>query len=335
MSRRAFTAAAAAGAVTIITGCSSKSNNSTAAKSTDKVTYLTGFGTSPREGYMQVGIAKGFFKDAGIEVTVQPGQPSDANLKTLAAGKAQFAAIDYVSAIRGAATYVDSPGVPNFRIAAAIHSRTLLSLVTLDSTGITRPADLVGKTLAAAPNAAGQTLFPTYAKLAGIDPGSVKYVNLASDALPTALAAGSVQAINSYSVDVPSVASAAKGHKAIALPYSDYIQDLFGTVLLTQASIAKSNPDLVKRFSAASVKSAQYAVAHPDEAAQIIKSKQPTTNLAATSQVMTLMAPYVGTGALEQSRVMRGISLLEGANLAKSGLTPDKLLVAAAIMPAA
>ncbi len=335
MSRRAFATAAAASAVTVIAGCSSspRKSSSGSSKTPDKVTFVTGYGTVPREEYIQIGIAKGYFKDANIEVEVQAGQPSDANLKTMTAGKTQFAMIDYVSAIRGASTYLDG-GKPNYRIICAVQQRTLLSLLTLDSTGITRPADLEGKTLGSAANAAGQTLFPTYAKLAGFDGSKCKYVNATSDQLPALLAAGQIQALNGYSLDVPTVTAAAKGHKAIALPYADYIQDLYGSTLICTNSLVKSNPDLVKRFGQALMKGTQYAVAHPDEAAQIIQKALPTTNVAAATESYKLMQPYVGSGALDSTRVMRGISLLETAGLAKSGLQPEDIL-AVDLMPKA
>jgi NitT/TauT family transport system substrate-binding protein len=334
LSRRTFLLSGTAASLAIATGCSSSSSNKPAAqnKANDKVTYLTGFGTSPREEYVQIGIAKGYFRDAGIEVTVQPGQPSDANLKALQAGQAQFASIDYVSAVRGVGTWADSSGQPNYRVVASVQKSTLLSMITLSTTGIVQPVDLIGKTLGAAPNAASQTLFPTYAKLAGIDPTKVKFENGPSDQLPTLLASNKVQAIGSYSVDAPNITAAAKAAtkdanvKAVALPYSAYITDLYGTVLITAASLASSNPDLVKRFTTALMKGVKYAVNNASEAATIIKGVVPATNVEGTTEVYKLMAPYVGDGELEPAKVMRGIALLEGANMIKPGLTPDKLV---------
>jgi NitT/TauT family transport system substrate-binding protein len=97
--RRVLGAVAAAPIVAGAGGCSSA-----ASAGLDKIAYLTSYGTTPRETFPCVGVAKGFFRDVGIDLTVLPGQPADANLTSLAAGKAQFAALDYVSAVRGAQT---------------------------------------------------------------------------------------------------------------------------------------------------------------------------------------------------------------------------------------
>jgi NitT/TauT family transport system substrate-binding protein len=139
-------------------GACGHSTSKTGGNAGTAVTFLTGYGTTPRETFPWVGLAKGFFSEAGIDLTVLPGQPSDANLKTLAAGKAQFAAVDFVSAIRGTKAF------PDYRTVMAVQSSTLLSMVTLAGRGIGKPTDLAGRTLGTAPAAATQTLFPTYAK---------------------------------------------------------------------------------------------------------------------------------------------------------------------------
>jgi ABC-type nitrate/sulfonate/bicarbonate transport system substrate-binding protein len=83
-----------------IAACGHRPTSRTTAKGRDRVTYLTGFGTTPREDYPYVGLAKGFFDQAGIEVAIKPGAPSDANLKFIAAGTVDFACVDFVSAVR-------------------------------------------------------------------------------------------------------------------------------------------------------------------------------------------------------------------------------------------
>ena len=56
----------------------------------ERVTYLTGLGAFGREAFAWVAAAKGYFRDAGLEVTIVPGAAGDENLKKIAAGTAQF-----------------------------------------------------------------------------------------------------------------------------------------------------------------------------------------------------------------------------------------------------
>jgi NitT/TauT family transport system substrate-binding protein len=298
-------------------GACGHSTSKTGGNAGTAVTFLTGYGTTPRETFPWVGLAKGFFSEAGIDLTVLPGQPSDANLKTLAAGKAQFAAVDFVSAIRGTKAF------PDYRTVMAVQSSTLLSMVTLAGRGIGKPTDLAGRTLGTAPAAATQTLFPTYAKAAGFDPATDKFVNAPSDQLPSLLAAGRVDAMGSYAIDTPNVENAAQGRTAVVFPYSQYLADLYGTVVIATTGVLSGNADLVRRFVGAMTRTVRYAVDNPDEAGTLVQGKLPTVKGTLVAKTMTLMKPYVTSPALDRDRVTRGIAVLAAAGLAASSLSPD------------
>jgi NitT/TauT family transport system substrate-binding protein len=331
-SRRQVLATIAATAATPIgvAACNSRPSTRPAAATEpkDKVVYLTGYGTTPREDYPFVGVAKGFFAEAGIDVTIRPGAPSDANLTTLAAGKAQFASIDFVSAVRSATRF-------SYRAIAAVQHTTVLSLISLAGAGISHPSDLAGKTLGVAPSKpASQTLFPAYAKLAGVDPRTVRFVPAAPDTLPSLLAAGKIHAMGAYAVDTPGIRNTAHGREPVVLPYSQYLTDLYGTVLITPTDLLTARADLVRRFTAALVKTVRYAVANPDEAGQLVHHRLPAIDAGIEAATMTLMRPYITEARLEPDRVMRGIALLEQAQIAQSGLTPEQVVdfdIAAAV----
>lgn len=286
----------------------------------DTATFLTGYGTTPRETFAWVGLAKGFFRDAGIDLTVLPGQPSDANLKSLAAGKAQFAAVDYVSAVRGTANF------PDYRTIEVMQTTTLLSMVTVAGRGITKPTDLAHRTLGTAPAAATQTLFPAYAKAAGFDPATDKIVNAPSDQLPSLLATGRVDAIGAYFTDTANVENAAPGKTAVAFPYGQFITDLYGTVIIATTGVLSGKPDLVQRFAAAMAKTMQYCVDNPEEAGKLVQAQLPTVKGAVVAKVDARLKQYVGPFALSREKVTRSIAVLQNAGLAKAGLTPENVV---------
>jgi NitT/TauT family transport system substrate-binding protein len=287
----------------------------------DRVTLLTAFGTTPREGYGWVADRMGFFRQVGIEATITPGAPSDTNLKMLAAGKAQFAVVDFVSAVRGV-----TAAWPDYRAVAAVQRSTLLSMITLPGRRITLPADLAGRTVGTAAAAATQTLFPAYARLAGFDPTRTRIVNLAPDLLPSALASGAIDAMGSYLVDTPGIRKAAGDRDPLVFPYARYLTDLYGAVLITPTRLIRTDPDLVRRFSSALLKGVRYAVDRPADAGRLMHAAVTTADPGIVAQTMTLMRPYVDTGALDEDRVMRGLALLEGAGLIRPGLTPDRVV---------
>jgi NitT/TauT family transport system substrate-binding protein len=252
----------------------------------DKVTYVTGFGTFGRDSYAWLAAQKGYFREAGLQVTIQPGTGTENNLKALASGKAQFAALDFSAAI----VHIGATSDTGFRAVAAIQQRTVVAIMTLTGTGISRPADLPGHTIAEPGGAASKTLFPAYARLAGIDPDKVRWIDATPQQLPTLLAAGRVDAIGQFVVGAPAIERAASGRRAVMLPYSDYLTDLYGNVLVTPTTLTTRSPDLVRRFSTALMKGLAYTIAHPDEAGQILHQAQPTTDAATAAAEVRLMA---------------------------------------------
>jgi NitT/TauT family transport system substrate-binding protein len=332
-SLRIRTAAVIAVALIAAAGCDSSGNKGTQAnaanKPADKVAYLTGFGSFGREAEVWVADKKGFFKDQNIEVTISAGAAGDSNTKLLEADKAQFAIVDFGTLLQqvGTGSHTD------IRALAAIQQRTVSSVIALQGKGITTPKDLAGKKIGAAPGSVLQAMFPGYAQLAGIDPKSVTFVPGSPTDLPGFLAKGQVDALLQYLVGAPAISAAAQGAKTVVLPYSDYLADPYGSVLITTTKMINTNPDLVKRFTTALMKGLEYAVNNPTEAGDILHAAVPQTVAAPAAQELTLMKQYVlGTdagkpvGSFDQARVARAIASLQSLNLFPAGLTPDKVI---------
>ncbi len=327
---RAVALATLMATVVATAGCS-KGGEATPDKTSagpDKVTYLTAFGAVGRDALIWVGVEKGFFKEAGIEVTIQLGAGTDPNLQALEAGQAQFASLDLTGTMiqAGKGTY------KNARAFAVLHQQTLVSIVGLEGGKVTQPKDLEGKKIGAASNSVNQLLFPAYAKLAGIDEKKVTWVGVPPAQVNGLLASGQVDALSTFLIAKGGIEKAAGGKKAIILPYSNFLADLYGNAFLTTASIAQSNPELVKRFRDAAIKSTIYTIEHPEEAAEILHKAQPTADVAAAIGEIKSMTPYVKAtggapvGTFDKERVARAIAILQSAGLMPSGLTPEAVV---------
>jgi NitT/TauT family transport system substrate-binding protein len=336
---RAMTLAAMAAILVAAAGCSKAAPAAApvASQATiDKVTYVTGFGAVGRDAFAWVAKEKGYFRDAGIDVTIQLGAGTDQNLSALTAGQAQFACID----MTGVMVQEGKGAFKDIKAFAIVHQQTLVSIVSLEGGKVTQPKDLEGKKLGAATGSVNQLLFPAYAKLAGIDPTKVTWVNVAPPQLPALLASSQVDALSTFLIGRGGIEKAA-GKKAVIMPYSDYLADLFGNALFTTSTVAQQNPGLVKRFRDAALKGLQYSIEHPEESADILKKAQPPADTAAAIGEIKLMTPYVTSagagkpiGIVDQQRVARAIAILQGAGLIPSGLTPETV-VDFSLVPAA
>ncbi|MFI7598502.1 ABC transporter substrate-binding protein [Actinoplanes sp. NPDC049681] len=339
MHRRTFTrtlvAAALATTLAAAAGCSDDGDDKGAAGGTqalEKVTYLTSFGNFGRDGYAYVAKEKGYFKDAGFDVDIKPGAGSGENVKSIVGGQAQFTPIDLTGGLLAAGGAGGAPKVTGFTAVAAIQQRTMAAIMSLDGYGISSPKDLEGKTLADTPGSVVRNLFPTYAKLANVDATKVKFVNGTPQTLFGTLAQHKADGIGQFVVGKPTIEGIAK-KPAVLLPYSDYLQDLYGNVLITSSQYAKEHPDKVKKFTEALLKGLQDSITNPDEAGTILKKYVPTADPKSAAAELTLMAPFVRSeasgvpvGALDSQRVARSIAILQGSGQIPAGLTPEQVI---------
>jgi NitT/TauT family transport system substrate-binding protein len=330
---RTVAAATLATALALVAGCSSGSDSADTPKGGDgraleKVTYLTSFGNFGRDSYAWVAKEKGFFSEAGFDVEIKPGQGTGSVIQTVVGGQAQFGPID----LTGGLLQLGNGQAKDFVAVAAIQQRTMAAIATVEGKNIASPKDLEGKKLADTPGSVVRNLFPTYARMAGIDASKVTWVNGEAQTLMGTLASGSVDGIGQFVVGQPTIEAITK-KKAVVLPYSDVMQDLYGNVLITSTKIAKENPEMVKRFTGALMKGLEYALANPKEAADILKKNVDATVPAAAAAELQLMAAYVrssnsGTqlGTLDSGRVAKSIAILQGAGALKQNITPDQII---------
>ncbi|MEH1012171.1 ABC transporter substrate-binding protein [Micromonospora sp. CPCC 206060] len=327
---RTIAAATLALGLAFVAGCSSDSDSGDKGGDggLEKVTYLTSFGNFGRDSYAWVAKEKGFFKEAGFDVEIQAGQGTGTVIQNIVADKAQFGPID----LTGGLLQMGNGQAKDFVAVAAIQQRTMAAIATTEDKGITTPKDLEGKKLADTASSVVRNLFPTYAKLAGVDPAKVTWVNGDATTLMGTLASGSVDGIGQFVVGKPTIEAVTR-KKAVLLPYSDVMTDLYGNVLITSAKLAKEKPDMVKRFSAALLKGLEYSLTNPKEAGEILKKNVDAANPLAAAAELELMAAYVrssntGTaiGTLDAGRVAKSIAILQGAGALPQGMTPERII---------
>ncbi|SDM07414.1 ABC transporter substrate-binding protein [Nonomuraea jiangxiensis] len=335
MSRLIRTVVALALTCTFIVACGNPDNpqqtSTSSSKPLEKVTYLTSFGNFGRDAYAWVAKDKGFFREVGLDVDIKPGSGTGDNISKIEAGAAMFTPVD----LTGLLLARGNGGAESIVVVAGIQQHTMAALISLQGNGIATPKDLEGKTLADSPGSVVRNLFPTYAKLAGIDATKVTWVNGAPANLIGLLASGTVAGIGQFVVGEPTVESVAKGRQAVVLPYSDVMNDLYGNVLVTTTKIAREQPDLAKRFIAALMKGLVHSIDNPDETGQILKKNVPAAVVAPAAAECTLMSAFVRpegsgnvVGTIDTKRVARSIELLQDADAMPAGLTPDQLVSA-------
>ncbi len=284
----------------------------------DNVTFITDFGFNGRHAYYYVALEKGYYEAAGLDVKIVRGQGSSDAVKQVASGTAQIGFADTSAAIFAKA----NDGIP-IKLVSVIYAKPPHAIYVLKDSGITKPKDLEGKKVADTAFSAVPKMFGAYAKATGIDASKVTWVVAGSDALPGMLSLGRADGIGQYTVGEPLLKKAAAPKEIVALAYADAGLDYYGSGIVVMDSTLKSNPDMVKRFVAATLHGLKDAIANPTEAGAIMhKYHREVDEGVARDETMKVgqLATVAGAplGAIEEGRLQRTIDVIAGAYTLKS-----------------
>jgi len=119
----------------------------------------------------------GYFRDAHVDINLSLSKDALDALHRVASNEFDLGLLDFPVLLKFA---LDKPERAPLYV-FTIFDRSPAAAVTWRSSGVTKPADLAGKTLAATPTDGAFQLFPAFLRAAGVDPASVtlKLVELA------------------------------------------------------------------------------------------------------------------------------------------------------------
>jgi NitT/TauT family transport system substrate-binding protein len=139
-------------------------------------------------------------------------------------------------------------------------------------TGITKITDLKGKKILTTANAGVNTFFPIVLANAGLSESDINLTIVPDGALVSSYLEGSGDAVGILGGldDKPAEIKANGGDVPVAFPYSDFGVNQVGYCISTHEDTVNNNPDLVKRFMAATIDAYSNAEKNPDSAVDAI-----------------------------------------------------------------
>jgi len=243
-----------------------------AAKAADEVKLSLDWVLNGTHAGYFTALAKGYYRDAGLEVTISRGFGSGDTVKRVGSGAATFGVADTGTVIASIA----NEDIP-VRIVAMIYQKATLGLIYLEASGIKKPQDLEGRTIGRSASGASVTMFPGFLKANNIERGKIHEVVVDGATYLPLLLSRKVDAVLEQSVQLGHFkkAAAAQGQSAVAMRYSDYGLAAYGNAIIANPETLKDKPDMVRRFVAATLKGVAYALAHPDEAVAEMRTSNP------------------------------------------------------------
>ncbi len=239
--------------------------------------------------------AKGYFKAAGLDVTVDAGNGSGGAVQRVASGTYDMGFADLAAVME---FHANNPDAQNKPVAVMmVYNNTPASVMALKKSGITKPADLAGKKLGAPVFDAGRRAFPIFQKANSV--GNVQWTAMDPPLRETMLVRGDVDAITGFTFTslLNLEARGIKTADVVVLPYADFGVKLYGNVIIASPKLIKENPAAVKAFLSAFTKGAKEVIANPSAAIEHVRARDGIVNVALETRRLQLAIDTVVNSA--------------------------------------
>jgi NitT/TauT family transport system substrate-binding protein len=221
--------------------------------------------------------AKGYYKAAGLDVTIDAGNGSGGTVTRVASGSYDMGFADLAALMEFIA---NNPDAPNKPVAVMmVYNNTPAAVLALKKSGITKPADLSGKKLGAPGFDAGRKAFPIFAKANNVS--GVQWTSMDPPLRETMLVRGDIDAITGFSFTsiLNLEARGVKPEDIVVLPYAAHGVKLYGNVIIASPKMIKENPEAVKAFLRAFTKGIKEVMANPDPSIDYVKARDGIINV--------------------------------------------------------
>ena len=285
------------------------------AQSRDKVLFVLDWVVFGRHTPYFVALEKGFFAGNNIDATIQRGYGSAASIKRLGAGQADFIFADFGGLVLARA----NEGL-KAKMVAVGYGKNGHAVFFHEGSGIKSPKDLVGKRIAGAPGATVTALFPGFLRANGVEPSTVRVINVDAQALNPVLLSKQVDGMLEFNFNQVALEKqgAKEGLKPNHFMYADYNFGFYANGIIARDETIEKKPDLVARFVHAIIKGYRYAFDNPAESCTVMRKLHPDIDqdvclgevALVKALVLTPEAQEKGIGYMSRERVQKTIDVL-------------------------
>jgi NitT/TauT family transport system substrate-binding protein len=274
--------------------------------------------------------AKGYFKQAGLDVSIDAGNGSGNAVNRVASGSYDIGFADMAALME---FYGNNPDAPNKPVAVmVVYNNTPASVITIKGSNVKQISDLTGKKLGAPVFDAGRRSFQLFQDANKL--GQVNWTSMDPALRETMLVKGDVDAITGFGFTsiLNLEARGVKPEDIIAFPYAQNGVKLYGNAIIVSPKLIKENPAAIKAFLEAFTKGAKEVISNPDDSIQYVKQKDGIINvdlekrrlrLAIKDAVVTADAKTEGFGTLSLPRLALMASQVSDIYKTKTRVNPD------------
>ncbi len=186
--------------------------------------------------------SQGWYKDAGIDLTIEAGKGSALSAQRVGNNGANIGIADLPTAMQAVSKGADLKAI------MVIYANSPQGFYWLKSSGIKGPKDFPDHKIGNPPGDAARLMWPAFAKQVGIDPASVRFVNISPQAKVGALKTGAVDIISDF-YNEHDLKAREFGDDLGFAPWREVGVNMYGNSLIVNGDYLKKNPQLVQKFA--------------------------------------------------------------------------------------
>ncbi|WP_441260599.1 ABC transporter substrate-binding protein [Bradyrhizobium sp. 521_C7_N1_3] len=306
--------------VLIVASCALGSWTSTATAQT-AVTFQLNWTAGGANAGFAAALGEGFYKAAGLDVTIVQGNGSGNTAQLVASGRSQLAYADAV-----AVSQLIAKGAP-MKVVATIYQSNPNEVSALTKSGVKSINDLKGKKVGVPAGSSQTTMMPLFLKANGLKEADMTMINMPVAAMVPSLLQGQVDAIlgsmDSYQIQLEQQGATLDNYR-----FADYGVPTVSTSIFASDSFIKDNPDVLKKFIGASLRGWGFALDNPDKAVKDLKAVFPDLNEKLAAAELAAITPLFCSGGAkflgkaEDAHWTRTQALLSEVKLLPEGQDP-------------
>lgn len=309
MRARASVVALLAVAAALLAGCGGSGSGDDPSKADPVKITVANLAVTNSAGLV-LGVKKGFFADAGLDVTIKDTSAAS-TVPAVVSGGVQFAFTGVPPLINARAS-----GLPIKAVAPAAGypkdlSKSQIRLMAPKGSAITDVKLLEGKKVAV------DTLYQLphlslirALQVKGVDTSKIKFVEVPYPAMLDALGSGKVDAADLGDPFLSQALTA--GDTALVSNGVGFDPGVTQVIWVSSEKYISQHPKVVKAFASAIKKSNAYAQAHPDEVRKIVPTYMKGTEAIASTTLLPEYTTAIDTGVFDvYENIMSGLGQIK------------------------
>ncbi|MET7991791.1 ABC transporter substrate-binding protein [Amycolatopsis sp. NPDC005232] len=325
--RRAVAVVAAVGSVSLAVACSSDgSGSSSDGSGGTKISFQLNFPPGGSNAGFAAAVEEGYYKAAGLDVTIVPGTGSSLTAQMVASGQASIGYADSTATAQLIAKQAP------LSVLATVYQSNPNAVLALPGSGITSVRDLKGKKVGTPVPSSQATMLPLFLAANGLSAKDVNLVNLAPTSLVQSLLQHRVDAIlgstDAYQVQLEQQ----NAGKLFVAPFATNGVPTVSTSIFADKDWAASHATEVKAFVKASLQGWHFAATNPDKAtADVTKLWGAKADKASGAELKAIIGSNLMCaggakflGKAEPAQWVKTQDLLSQVGLLPKGVDPTK-----------